>query len=200
MLTIHHSYKQEGTTNYIVIDTESDYVLEGWKASSTNRELNIRENFYSISATQSGDSAEEIEIDVDNGVKYVYLLFKKTEVNPNPSQPYDFQLQQSQITKRVTFLDGTGPANTSSLFTHNFTWTAPAPTITSCQSHGGNGHHLYCDKEWDSEPVASSGTPGYNPGSPGVRHTHSNSCYDTPCTSFTWTDNTIRICIYRLSH
>ena len=189
----YHSYKQEGTTNYIVIDTESDYVLEGWKASSTNRELNIRENFYSISATQSGDSAEEIEIDVDNGVKYVYLLFKKTEVNPNPSQPYDFQLQQSQITKRVTFLDGTGPANTSSLFTHNFTWTAPAPTITTCQSHGGNGHHLYCDTEWDSEPVASSGTPGtagYNPGSPGVRHSHSNSCYDTPCTSFTWTDNT----------
>ena len=76
----YHSYKQEGTTNYIVIDTESDYVLEGWKASSTNRELNIKDNFYSISATQSGDSAEEIEIDVDNGVKYVYLLFKKTEV------------------------------------------------------------------------------------------------------------------------
>ena len=81
----YHSYKQEGTTNYIVIDTESDYVLEGWKASSTNRELNIKDNFYSISATQSGDSAEEIEIDVDNGVKYVYLLFKKTEVNPNPA-------------------------------------------------------------------------------------------------------------------
>lgn len=115
----YHSYKQEGTTNYIVIDTESDYVLEGWKASSTNRELNIKDNFYSISATQSGDSAEEIEIDVDNGVKYVYLLFKKTEVNPNPSQPYDFQLQQSQITKRVTFLDGTGPANTSSWIGYN---------------------------------------------------------------------------------
>ena len=70
----YHSYKQEGTTNYIVIDTESDYVLEGWKASSTNRELNIKDNFYSISATQSGDSAEEIEIDVDNGVKYVDRL------------------------------------------------------------------------------------------------------------------------------
>ena len=187
----YHSYKQEGTTNYIVIDTESDYVLEGWKASSTNRELNIKDNFYSISATQSGDSAEEI--DVDNGVKYVYLLFKKTEVNPNPSQPYDFQLQQSQITKRVTFLDGTGPANTSSLFTHNFTWTASAPTQTSCTSHGGNGHHLNCSKEWDEEPREASGTPGtpgYDAGSSGVRHSHSNSCYDTPCTSFTWTDNT----------
>ena len=185
----YHSYKQEGTTNYIVIDTESDYVLEGWKASSTNRELNIKDNFYSISATQSGDSAEEIEIDVDNGVKYVYLLFKKTEVNPNPSQPYDFQLQQSQITKRVTFLDGTGPANTSSLFTHNFTWTAPAPTQTSCTSHGGNGHHLNCSKE-PREASGTPGTPGYDAGSSGVRHSHSNSCYDTPCTSFTWTDNT----------
>lgn len=94
----YHSYKQEGTTNYIVIDTESDYVLEGWKASSTNRELNIKDNFYSISATQSGDSAEEIEIDVDNGVKYVYLLFKKqksiqillnhmTSSSSNPKSP-----------------------------------------------------------------------------------------------------------------
>lgn len=151
----YHSYKQEGTTNYIVIDTESDYVLEGWKASSTNRELNIKDNFYSISATQSGDSAEEIEIDVDNGVKYVYLLFKKTEVNPNPSQPYDFQLQQSQITKRVTFLDGTGPANTSSLFTHNFTWTASAPTQTSCTANSNKGH-LKCTTS---------------------EHTHSDSCY-----------------------
>jgi len=151
----YHSYKQEGTTNYIVIDTESDYVLEGWKASSTNRELNIKDNFYSISATQSGDSAEEIEIDVDNGVKYVYLLFKKTEVNPNPSQPYDFQLQQSQITKRVTFLDGTGPANTSSLFTHNFKWTAPAPTKTSCTANSNKGH-LKCTTS---------------------EHTHSDSCY-----------------------
>ena len=151
----YHSYKQEGTTNYIVIDTESDYVLEGWKASSTNRELNIKDNFYSISATQSGDSAEEIEIDVDNGVKYVYLLFKKTEVNPNPSQPYDFQLQQSQITKRVTFLDGTGPANTSSLFTHNFKWTAQAPTKTSCTANSNKGH-LKCTTS---------------------EHTHSDSCY-----------------------
>lgn len=176
----YHSYKQEGTTNYIVIDTESDYVLEGWKASSTNRELNIKDNFYSISATQSGDSAEEIEIDVDNGVKYVYLLFKKTEVNPNPSQPYDFQLQQSQITKRVTFLDGTGPANTSSLFTHNFTWTASAPTQTSCTANSNKGHlkcttseHTHSDSCYTEDADGNKSLTCTT-----SEHTHTDSCYE----------------------
>ena len=189
----YHSYKQEGTTNYIVIDTESDYVLEGWKASSTNRELNIKDNFYSISATQSGDSAEEIEIDVDNGVKYVYLLFKKTEVNPNPPQPYDFQLQQSQITKRVSFMTPDANSTTQQLFTHNFTWTAPAPTITTCQSHGGNGHHLGCGKSEHSHGSGCYSTDALGNKSLNCsteEHSHSNSCYDTPCTSWQWTDNT----------
>lgn len=187
----YHSYKQEGTTNYIVIDTESDYVLEGWKASSTNRELNIKDNFYSISATQSGDSAEEIEIDVDNGVKYVYLLFKKTEVNPNPSQPYDFQLQQSQITKRVTFLDGTGPANTSSLFTHNFTWTASAPTQTSCTANSNKGHlkcttseHTHSDSCYTEDADGNKSLTCTT-----SEHTHTDSCYEK-CSSWQWTDNT----------
>ena len=187
----YHSYKQEGTTNYIVIDTESDYVLEGWKASSTNRELNIKDNFYSISATQSGDSAEEIEIDVDNGVKYVYLLFKKTEVNPNPSQPYDFQLQQSQITKRVTFLDGTGPANTSSLFTHNFKWTAPAPTKTSCTANSNKGHlkcttseHTHSDSCYTEDADGNKSLTCTT-----SEHTHTDSCYEK-CSSWQWTDNT----------
>lgn len=189
----YHPYTQTSTTAYISIDTESEYEIEGWKTSTTNTTLNTKEQFNSITPTHKGTSSQEILLDQDTGEKYLYILYKKTEVNPNPSQPYDFQLQQSQITKRVTFLDGTGPANTSSLFTHNFTWTAPAPTQTSCTSHGGNGHHLYCDTEWDEEPREASGTPGtpgYNPGSSGVRHSHSNSCYDTPCTSFTWTDNT----------
>ena len=187
----YHSYKQEGTTNYIVIDTESDYVLEGWKASSTNRELNIKDNFYSISATQSGDSAEEIEIDVDNGVKYVYLLFKKTEVNPKPSQPYDFQLQQSQITKRVTFLDGTGPANTSSLFTHNFKWTAPATTKTSCTANSNKGHlkcttseHTHSDSCYTEDADGNKSLTCTT-----SEHTHTDSCYEK-CSSWKWTDNT----------
>lgn len=189
----YHPYTQTSTTAYISIDTESEYEIEGWKTSTTNTTLNTKEQFNSITPTHTGTSSQEILLDQDTGEKYLYILYKKTEVNPNPPQPYDFQLQQSQITKRVSFMAPDANNTTQQLFTHSFTWTAPAPTITSCQSHGGNGHHLYCDKEWDSEPVASSGTPGtpgYNPGSPGVRHTHSNSCYDTPCTSFTWTDNT----------
>lgn len=189
----YHPYTQTSTTAYISIDTESEYEIEGWKTSTTNTTLNTKEQFNSITPTHKGTSSQEILLDQDNGEKYLYILYKKTEVNPNPPQPYDFQLQQSQITKRVSFMAPDANNTTQQLFTHSFTWTAPAPTITSCQSHGGNGHHLYCDKEWDSEPVASSGTPGtagYNPGSPGVRHSHSNSCYDTPCTSWQWTDNT----------
>lgn len=189
----YHPYTQTSTTAYISIDTESEYEIEGWKTSTTNTTLNTKEQFNSITPTHKGTSSQEILLDQDTGEKYLYILYKKTEVNPNPSQPYDFQLQQSQITKRVTFLDGTGPANTSSLFTHNFTWTASAPTQTSCTSHGGNGHHLNCSKEWDEEPREASGTPGtpgYDAGSSGVRHSHSNSCYDTPCTSWQWTDNT----------
>lgn len=189
----YHPYTQTSTTAYISIDTESEYEIEGWKTSKTSTSLNTKEQFNSITSIHKGTSSQEILLDQDTGEKYLYILYKKTVVNPNPPQPYDFQLQQSQITKRVSFMAPDANNTTQQLFTHSFTWTAPAPTITSCQSHGGNGHHLYCDKEWDSEPVASSGTPGtagYNPGSPGVRHTHSNSCYDTPCTSFTWTDNT----------
>lgn len=189
----YHPYTQTSTTAYISIDTESEYKIEGWKTSTTNTTLNTKEQFDSITPTHKGTSSQEILLDQDTGEKYLYILYKKTEVNPNPPQPYDFQLQQSQITKRVTFLDGTGPANTSSLFTHNFTWTASAPTQTSCTSHGGNGHHLNCSKEWDEEPREASGTPGtpgYDAGSSGVRHSHSNSCYDTPCTSWQWTDNT----------
>ena len=191
--TDYRPYKQTSTTAYISIDTESEYEIEEWKAATSYTTLDSKPTFNSITPTHKGTSSQEILLDQDNGEKYLYILYKKTEVNPNPPQPYDFQLQQSQITKRVSFMAPDANNTTQQLFTHSFTWTAPAPTITSCQSHGGHGHHLYCDKEWDSEPVASSGTPGtpgYNPGSPGVRHSHSNSCYDTPCTSFTWTDNT----------
>lgn len=189
----YHPYTQTSTTAYISIDTESEYEIEGWKTSTTNTTLNTKEQFNSITPTHTGTSSQEILLDQDTGEKYLYILYKKTEVNPNPPQPYDFQLQQSQITKRVSFMTPDANSTTQQLFTHNFTWTAPAPTQTSCTSHGGNGHHLNCSKEWDEEPREASGTPGtpgYDAGSSGVAHSHSNSCYDTPCTSFTWTDNT----------
>ena len=189
----YHPYTQTSTTAYISIDTESEYEIEGWKTSTNNTTLNTKEQFNSITPTHKGTSSQEILLDQDNGEKYLYILYKKTEVNPNPSQPYDFQLQQSQITKRVSFMAPDANNTTQQLFTHNFTWTAPAPTITSCQSHGGNGHHLGCGK---SEHSHGSGC--YTEDADGNKsldcsteeHTHSNSCYDTPCTSFTWTDNT----------
>lgn len=189
----YHPYTQTSTTAYISIDTESEYEIEGWKTSTTNTTLNTKEQFNSITPTHKGTSSQEILLDQDNGEKYLYILYKKTEVNPNPPQPYDFQLQQSQITKRVSFMAPDANSTTQQLFTHNFTWIAPAPTQTSCQSHGGNGHHLGCGK---SEHSHGSGC--YTEDADGNKslncsteeHSHSNSCYDTPCTSWQWTDNT----------
>ena len=194
--TDYFSYTQTETTNYISIDNEEGYEIEGWKTSDVNSELNTKEQFTSITASRNGSSSETITLDEATGEKYLYVLLKKTEIDDTPHEDYDFRLEQSQITKRVTFLEGTGPANTSTLITHNFTWTAPAPSITSCQAHGGYGHHLNCSTVWDEEPRAASGTPGtpgYDAGSSGVAHTHGNSCYDTPCSSWQWTDNSTKL-------
>lgn len=194
--TDYHHYTQTLTTSYISIDTEEGYELEGWKTDGSNSSLTTKAQFDSISATHSGTSAQEINLDEDAGEKYIYVLLKKTEINPPEPTDYDFRLEQSQITKRVTFLESSGPANTSSLVAHAFTWTAPAPSKTSCTSHGGNGHHLNCSTVWDEEPRAASGTPGtpgYDAGSSGVAHTHGNSCYDTPCSSWQWTDNSTKL-------
>ena len=84
-------------------------------------------------------------------------------------------------------------STTQQLFTHNFTWTAPAPTITTCQSHGGNGHHLGCGKSEHSHGGGCYSTDALGNKSLNwstEEHSHSNSCYDTPCTSWQWTDNT----------
>lgn len=191
--TDYHPYTQTSTTAYISIDTESAYEIEGWKTSTTNTTLNTKEQFNSITPTHTGTSSQEILLDQDTGEKYLYILYKKTEVNPNPPQPYDFQLQQSQITKRVSFMTPDANSTTQQLFTHNFTWIAPAPTITSCQSHGGNGHHLGCGKSEHSHGSSCYSTDALGNSSLDCsteEHSHSNSCYDTPCTSWQWTDNT----------
>lgn len=189
----YHPYTQTSTTAYISIDTESGYEIEGWKTSTTNTTLNTKEQFNSITPTHKGTSSQEILLDQDTGEKYLYILYKKTEVNPNPPQPYDFQLQQSQITKRVSFMTPDANSTTQQLFTHNFTWIASAPTQTSCTSHGGNGHHLGCGKSEHSHGSGCYSTDALGNKSLDCsteEHSHSNSCYDTPCTSFTWTDNT----------
>lgn len=191
--TDYHPYTQTSTTAYISIDTESGYEIEGWKTSKTSTSLNTKEQFNSITPTHKGTSSQEILLDQDTGEKYLYILYKKTEVNPNPPQPYDFQLQQSQITKRVSFMTPDANSTTQQLFTHNFTWTAPAPTQTSCTSHGGNGHNLGCGKSEHSHGSGCYSTDALGNKSLNCsteEHSHSNSCYDTPCTSWQWTDNT----------
>lgn len=221
--TDYFSYTQTETTNYISIDNEEGYEIEGWKTSDVNSELNTKEQFTSITASRNGSSSETITLDEATGEKYLYVLLKKTEIDDTPHEDYDFRLEQSQITKRVTFLEGIGPANTPDLITHNFTWTAPAPTVTSCTDHGGYGHHLNCSKVWDVAPVAgvahthtdkcytltcriymahthtddcyslSCSKVWDTAPVAGVPHTHTNSCYDTPCTNFQWTDNTTQL-------
>lgn len=191
--TDYHPYKQTSTTAYISIDTESEYEIEEWKAATSYTTLDSKPTFNSITQNHKGTSSQEILLDQDTGEKYLYILYKKTEVNPNPPQPYDFQLQQSQITKRVSFMTPDANSTTQQLFTHNFTWTALAPTITSCQSHGGNGHHLGCGKSEHSHGSGCYSTDALGNKSLDCsteEHTHSNSCYDTPCTSWQWTDNT----------
>ena len=187
----YHPYTQTSTTAYISIDTESEYEIEGWKTSTNTTTLNTKEQFNSITPTHTGTSSQEILLDQDNGEKYLYILYKKTEVNPNPPQPYDFQLQQSQITKRVTFLDGTGSANTSSLFTHNFTWTAPAPSKTSCIANSNKGHlkcttseHTHSDSCYTEDADGNKSLTCTT-----SEHTHTDSCYEK-CSSWKWTDNT----------
>lgn len=192
--TDYHPYTQTGTTAYISIDAEEGYEIEGWKASSTNRSFRQKSDYTAVSLVlHTGTSSQEILLDQDTGEKYLYILYKKTEVNPNPPQPYDFQLQQSQITKRVSFMTPDANSTTQQLFTHNFTWTAPAPTQTSCTSHGGYGHNLGCGKSEHSHGSGCYSTDALGNSSLDCsteEHSHSNSCYDTPCTSWQWTDNT----------
>lgn len=192
--TDYNWFEQSGTTAYISIDAEEGYEIEGWKASSTDRSLRQKSDYTAVTPVlHTGTSSQEILLDQDTGEKYLYILYKKTEVNPNPPQPYDFQLQQSQITKRVSFMTPDANSTTQQLFTHNFTWTASAPTQTSCTSHGGNGHHLGCGKSEHSHGSGCYSTDALGNKSLNCsteEHSHSNSCYDTPCTSWQWTDNT----------
>jgi len=63
-----HKFSRSKTTNYISVDNESGYVLEGWKASSKSHSLNSKRDFKSIgSVTQQGTSSSVITIgDHDN--------------------------------------------------------------------------------------------------------------------------------------
>lgn len=75
--TDYHYYTQTLTASYISIDTEEGYELEGWKTNGSNSSLTTKVQFDSISATHSGNSAQEINLDEDAGEKYIYVLLKK---------------------------------------------------------------------------------------------------------------------------
>ena len=187
----YHPYTQTSTTAYISIDTESEYEIEGWKTSTNTTTLNTKEQFNSITPTHTGTSSQEILLDQDNGEKYLYILYKKTEVNPNPPQPYDFQLQQSQITKRVSFMTPDANSTTQQLFTHSFTWTAPAPSKTSCTANSNKGHlkcttseHTHSDSCYTEDADGNKSLTCTT-----SEHTHTDSCYEK-CSSWKWTDNT----------
>lgn len=189
--TDYHPYKQTSTTAYISIDTESEYEIEEWKAATSYTTLDSKPTFNSITPTHTGTSSQEILLDQDNGEKYLYILYKKTEVNPNPPQPYDFQLQQSQITKRVSFMAPDANNTTQQLFTHNFTWTAPAPSKTSCTANSNKGHlkcttseHTHSDSCYTEDADGNKSLTCTT-----SEHTHTDSCYEK-CSSWKWTDNT----------
>lgn len=189
--TDYHPYTQTSTTAYISIDTESGYEIEGWKASTTNTSLTTKAQFNSITPTHTGTSSQEILLDKDAGEKYLYIIYKKTEIEENPPQPYDFQLQQSQITKRVSFMTPDANSTTQQLFTHNFTWTAPAPTKTSCTANSNKGHlkcttseHTHSDSCYTEDADGNKSLTCTT-----SEHTHTDSCYEK-CTSWQWTDNT----------
>ena len=61
-------FSRSKTTNYISVDNESGYVLEGWKASSKSHSFNSKRDFKSIGlVTQQGTSSSVITIgDQDN--------------------------------------------------------------------------------------------------------------------------------------
>ena len=199
----YHFYTQRNTSNYISIDEEEGYEIEGWRRTSRDTAFTNLSHWEGLNNSgQLGQGAGVIRLQNPVTQKYLYVLYKKTVVDNTPLEDWDFQLLESQITKRVSFTEST---TTSALLTNQFKWKSVAHTPTSCNSHGGYGHHLNCstvwdtapvtgvehecttscdddcDIEWDTEPVT------------GVEHTHGNSCYDTPCSTFQFTDKDIKL-------
>jgi hypothetical protein len=93
-------FEMSGTTNYISIDTEDDYEIEGWKTSSSKYNLTNKSEWDAIpDGSQHGTSSDTIKLEDESGC--LYVLYKKVEQLEEPDTPWDFQLTQSQITRRV---------------------------------------------------------------------------------------------------
>ena len=215
----YYSFERRNTTAYVSIDNEDGYEIESWRITSDDVTFTRKEHWHNIGSGWGDISAQVVRmadaIATDGANKYLYVLYKKVVVLPEPAE-FEFELQESQITKRVTFLEST---KTAALVTNSFSWTSPAHTTTACQSHGGYGHHRWCTKVWDTAPVtgvahtctdscsvACSTDHEHTSSCPqacaivwdvapvtGVAHTHSNPCWDTPCSSFGFTDNSVKL-------
>ena len=215
----YYHYERRNTTAYVSIDNENGYEIERWCITSDDVTFTRKEHWHNTGSGWGDISAQVVRmadaIATDGANKYLYVLYKKVVVLPEPAE-FEFELQESQISKRVTFLEST---KTAALVTNSFSWTSPAHTTTACQSHGGYGHHRWCTKVWDTAPVtgvahthtdscsqACSTDHEHTSSCPqacaivwdvapvtGVAHTHSNPCWDTPCSSFGFTDNSIKL-------
>lgn len=199
----YHYYTRTDTSNYISIDPEEGYEIEGWRCTTRNTAFQNLGHWRGLSGLgRFGHGAGIIKIQRTDDERFLYVLYKKTVVNENPPQDWDFQLLESQITKRVSFTES---STTSALLSHQFKWKSSKHDPTTCKAHGGNGHHLNCSKTWDVEPVAGvahtctdscaddcSKTWDTEPVT-GVAHTHGNACYDTPCNTFKFTDKEIKL-------
>lgn len=194
-----YSYRMSNTTNYISIDEEEGYEIEAWRASSTN--FTISKNTTGIQTikrmpgTGSGSSVETL--DVDNGQKYLYVLYKKVEVQEEESE-FDFEILESQITNRVSFYQGT--SKTKELVMKEFSWRSEEHYPTSCIANSGNGHSISCpyyngeviDTYWYCD--GSCGSEDYCSGCAEEveYHYHNSSCYGGACI-LDWVDDEIKL-------
>ena len=156
-------YVKENTSGKIKIEQERSYQIKEWRIST-----DIKHNVNSLNWesevsnwSRKGSSTGIIRVDNDNVC--LYILYEKIGGESEEElveSEYDFLIEESQITKRVSF---TQSAKTSELITNAFSWTSPAHTA-SCQAHSGYGHDLVCTTDWDIPPID------------GVRHTCTSSC------------------------
>lgn len=181
-------YKKESIASNIIIEDETDYLVVAWKTSSSTALIDSVPWSVPGTITKSGTGAGAADLTGANE-KTLYVLLEKKIIEPTEPTEYDFRLEQSQITKRVSFTES---ATTSIMLTHIFKWTAPAPERTFCEAHGGYGHHLGCTTSEHSHGTSCYNAAGKLTCTTG-EHSHSDSCYDTPCTSWKWTDNTTQL-------
>lgn len=159
-----------GTTNYIVIDSEPGYTVRKWGTSSGSISQTPT-NWKSYTGIHNGKGGGEIVLDEEGGEKYLAVWLEKIEVDKTPpSPPEDFLIEESQITRRISFEDS---AKTLELLSHEFVFESAAPdkSYEICYANGG---HFTCTN-------TSTG------------HSHSfPACYSF-CSGYSWTDNDTKL-------